>query len=119
MDRLRAQIWRFDLMLRVPLLFGRDEVRVLVRSILDQARDRIAINGLDQSSFAYDVPDDGGFASISGYLHSTAQIWHSTVKTWIFDERIIGEMEWRAVLPGQRQDWTNHALIKDIMIFIQ
>jgi len=116
MDRERTHTWRFDLMLRVPLLYGREDVCALFRSILDQARDRIAINGLDQSSFAYDVPDEGGLVRISGYLHSTAQIWHSSVKTWIFDERVIGEIEWRAVQPGPRQDWRKHDLIKDIFI---
>ena len=59
MDRIRSQVWRFDLSLRVPLLFAREDVRISFREILDQARDRIAINGLDQGSFSYDVPEEG------------------------------------------------------------
>ena len=118
MDRLRPenrpQIWRFDLNLRVPLLSDREDVRILFRSILDEAMERIAIKGLDQSSFSYDVPEEGGIARISGYLHSTAQIYRSAVQTWIFDERIIEEIEWTAVLPGQRQDWKQQKSITDI-----
>ena len=93
MDRERPRVWRFDLNLRVPLLSDREDVRILFRSILDEAMERIAIKGLDQSSFSYDVPEEGGIARISGYLHSTAQIYRSAVQTWIFDERIIGEIE--------------------------
>ena len=96
MDRERTRIWRFDLILRLPLLLGQEDVRISFREILDQARDRIAINGLDRGSFSYDVPEEGGLARISGYLHSTAQIWQSQVNPWIFDDRIIGEIEWTA-----------------------
>ena len=45
---LRANTWRFDLILRMPAWSGPDDVRDELRSILDKAR---AIHLLAQSSF--------------------------------------------------------------------
>ena len=98
MDPVRARTWRFDLSLLMPALSSTDDVRVVFRSILDKAT---AIAGLVRSSFCYDVPDDGGLARVSGYLHSSTQFRQSAVKTWIFDDRIQGEIEWTAILPGK------------------
>ena len=58
-DRIRTRTWRFDLTLRVPPLSGQEDVLQVVRSILNKAHDNLAISGLDQSSFSYDVPDGG------------------------------------------------------------
>ena len=35
-------------------------------------------------------------------------------KTWIFDNRISGEMEWTPVLSGKNRDWRQYPLIKSI-----
>jgi hypothetical protein len=112
---LRANAWRFDLTLRMPPLSGQDDVLQVFRSILNKAHDNIAISGLDQSSFSYDVPD-GGLAPVSGYLHSArVAIHHTAVRTWIYDDRIQGEIKWTAVLPGKNCDWKQHAHIEDIL----
>ena len=84
-------------------------------SILDDADTRLAIHNLKQSSFSYDVPGERGLAEISGYLHASSQITEATVKTWIFDGRIVGiEIRWTAIEPGKRGDWKQHAHIRAI-----
>ena len=72
-----------------------------------------AINGLAQSSFSYDVPGEGGLAKISGYLHvnKPANLTEATVRRWISDGRISGDIEWTPVLPGRHGDWKQHSLI--------
>ena len=61
---LRANAWRFDLTLSMPPLSGQDDVLQVFSSILNKAHDKIAISGLDQSSFSFDVPG-GGLAQVS------------------------------------------------------
>ena len=53
---------------------------------------------------------------IPGYLHvdKASCLYETTVRTWILDERIIGEIEWTPVLPGKHGDWRQHPLIKCI-----
>ena len=95
--------------LRVPPLSGQDDVLHIFRSILNKAHDNIAISGLDQSSFSYDVPD-GGLAPVSGYLHSArVAIHHTAVRTWIYDDRIQGEIKWTC-------DWQQHAHIAELRL---
>ena len=114
-DRIRTRTWRFDLTLRVPPLSGQEDVLQVVRSILNKAHDNLAISGLDQSSFSYDVPD-GELAQVSGYLHSARAAIHQTaVRPWIYDDRVQGEIKWTAVLPGKNCDWKQHAQIADIL----
>ena len=66
--------------------------------------------------FSYDAPGVG-FAQISGYVHdkNKCNITEATVRTWIFDDRFRGEIEWRPDLPGKLGDWTQHPLIKSIV----
>jgi hypothetical protein len=51
---------------------------------------------------SHDLPEDG-LARISGYLHTNKQtlLADSGVRTWIFDDRIIGEIVWTPILPGK------------------
>ena len=39
----------------------------------------------------------------------------SAVRTWIFDDRIIGEIVWTPILPGKNGDWKQHSLIRSIV----
>jgi hypothetical protein len=73
---------------------------------------RTEINGLKESSFSHDLPEDG-LARISGYLYTNKQILlaDSAVQTWIFDDRIIGEIVWTPILPGKNGNWKQHLLI--------
>ena len=114
MARLRAMTWRFDMVIELPALSDREEVRVVTKSILDEAQSKTAILHLDQSSFSYDVPEEGRLARISGYLHARDPIWQTTVKTWICDAR-ISELEWTAILPGQHAHWKQHESIREIL----
>ena len=116
MPRQRPQTWRFDLKLQMPAFSAQDDVCVVFSSILDEAQTRLAIYELKQSSFSYDVPGEGGLAEISGYLHSSEKITAATVKTWIFDGRIVGEIRWTAIEPGKRGDWKQHADIRAIFV---
>ncbi len=79
--------WRFDMVIELPALSDREEVRVVTKSILDEAQSKTAILHLDQSSFSYDVPEEGRLARISGYLHAWDPIWQTTVKTWMMLRR--------------------------------
>jgi hypothetical protein len=49
---------------------------------LDAANDKFQIYGLEQSSFSYDLPEDG-IAKISGYLHvnKTGKLAEAVVRT--------------------------------------
>ena len=58
-------------------------------------------------SFAFGVPE-GDVAKISGYLHASEQITEAADRTWMFDDRIHGEIEWIAVLTGKYRDWKKH-----------
>jgi hypothetical protein len=71
---------------------------------------------LKESSFSHDLPEDG-LARISGYLHTNKQtlLADSAVRTWIFDDRIIGEIVWTPILPGKNGDWKQHSLIRSIV----
>ena len=63
------------------------------------------------------VNSDSGLAQISGYVHvkNICNITEAGVKTWISDDLIRGEMEWRPLLSGKLGDWTLHPLIKSIV----
>ena len=117
MPQFRARTWRFDATIELPALSGRDEVRVVMQSILDEAHSKIAVLGLDQLSFSYDVPevwaDDMGLANVTGYLHAKAPIYQTTVKTWLCDARIC-ELEWTSILPGMHAHWKQHESIREI-----
>ena len=64
--RARPMTWRFDFQLQMPKLSDREEVRVASCQVLDDANKKSAMYGLMQSSFSYDVPDEGGLVNISG-----------------------------------------------------
>ena len=91
MSRQRPKTWRFNLTLQMPAFSAQDDVRMVFSSILDDADTRLAIHDLKQSSFSYDVPGERGLAEISEYLHSSEKTTAATVKTWIFDGRIVGD----------------------------
>jgi hypothetical protein len=82
MERIRAKTWRFDVVLAIGPVLAREDVSILFRSILDESLEKIAIHGLDQSSFFCDLPENG-VVNISGYLHASSDIWKSTVSTWL------------------------------------
>ena len=54
--------------LHIAVLTLHEETSDLFKQILDAANDKFQIYGLEQSSFSYDLPEDG-IAKISGYLH--------------------------------------------------
>ena len=116
LDRVRPNTWRFDLTLQMPLFSSPEEVCVVFRSILDDAQfspERFSIHKLKQCSFAYGVLE-GDVAKISGYLHASEQITEAAVRTWIFDNRIHGEIKWTPVMPGKCADWKKHPHLADI-----
>ena len=51
---------------------------------------------------------EGDVAKISGYLHASEKITEAAVRTWMFDDRIHGEIKWTAVMPGKYSDWKKH-----------
>ena len=52
------------------------------------------------------MPEDGGTAHISGYLHASSKTSETTVKGWLFDARKnSGITSWTPVDPGQNGDW--------------
>ena len=113
----RARPWRFDLTLRMDALSGSDDVCISFKELLNNAQERIALPGLEQVSFFYDVPDEGLGAQISGYVHVNKnfnRIRESALRTWLYDARIIGEIEWRAVLPGKNRSWRQHTLVTSL-----
>ena len=95
----RPMTWRFDFQLQMPEFSDREEVRVACCQVLDDSNKKSAMHGLMQSSFSYDVPDEGGLVNISGYLHGSSMITHSFVQRWHFNNRISGEIEWTPVQP--------------------
>jgi hypothetical protein len=60
----------------------RKEVRDTFKGILISANNRLPLCGVDQSSFSYDVPDDG-IATIDGYLHVNSRLVQHA--SWISD----------------------------------
>ena len=81
---------------------SQDDVCESFKEIMLAADARIKIRGLKNCSFSYDVPDEG-LVKISGYLHvdKASRLYETTLRTWILDEQIIGEIEWTPVLPGR------------------
>jgi hypothetical protein len=67
--RARAQTWRFIINVQAGPMSNHNKVCCLFRGILNESKARIEINGLVQSSFSYDLPEDG-LARISGYLRT-------------------------------------------------
>ena len=102
----RARTWRFDLSLRMDALSDSDDVCISIKELLNDAQERLALPGLEQVSFFYDVPDEVlgvRLAQISGYVHVSTNfngVREAALRTWLHDDRIYGEIEWRAVLPG-------------------
>jgi hypothetical protein len=68
----------------MPALSRKEEVRAIFKEILVSANVRLPISGLEQSSFSYDVPDNG-IAKIDGYLHvnKTSLLADTAVRPWI------------------------------------
>ena len=102
--------------LQMPVFSSPEEVCVVFRSILDDAQftaGRCSIYKLKQCSFAYGVLE-GDVAKISGYLHASEKITEVAVRTWIFDNRIHGEIKWTPVMPGKCGDWKKHPHLADI-----
>jgi len=100
----------------MPLFSSPEEVCVVFRSILDDAQfspERFSIHNLKQCSFSYGVLE-GNVAKISGYLHASEKITEAAVRTWIFDNRIHGEIKWTPVMPGKCGDWKKHPHLADI-----
>ena len=110
-----TRTWHFHVNVRMPELSQQEEVGDVFKEILNAANDRLPICGLQQSSFSYHLPEDG-IAKIYGYLHvnKRSQLTEAAVRTWIFDDRIIGEIVWTPILPGRNGDWKKHELISGI-----
>ena len=91
MLRARTQTWRFDIEVQVGAMSNQDDVCDLFKEILNDAKARLELSGLEQSSFSYDLPENG-LAKISGYLHTNHRflLTDAAVRGWIFDGRIIG-----------------------------
>jgi hypothetical protein len=94
---------------------NQEDVCELFKEILNDAKARLELSGLEQSSFSYDLPEDG-LAPISGYLHTNNRflLTDAAVRGWIFDDRIIEEIVWTPIHPGKNGDWKQHSLIKSI-----
>jgi len=71
MDRKRVATWCFDLTLQMHDLSAKDDVRDVFKSITDEAQKKLAISGLKECAFSYDLPGDGCSAKIFGYLHTS------------------------------------------------
>ena len=101
----RARTWRFDLKLRIGALSDSDDVCISFKALLNDAQERLALTGLEHSAFFYNAPEDD-LAKISGYVHFHAKhvVRIAALSTWLHDDRISGEIEWRAVLPGLNRD---------------
>ena len=112
-SRIMSQTYRSDVSVRP--LSSLNDVCESFKEILRAADARIKICGLENCSFSYDVPDEG-LVKISGYLHvdKGSRLYETTVRTWILDERIIGEFEWTLDLPGRRGEWRQQPIIKSI-----
>ena len=111
---VRPKTWRFDFPLKMPAFSDPEVVRDACIQILDSANIKSEIKDLEQSSFSYDVPEEGCLANISGYLHGSAKINDTFVQKWIVDERISGEIEWTPILPGKHGDWKQQRPIEGI-----
>ena len=85
---VRPKTWRFDFPLKMPAFSDPEVVRDACIQILDSANIKSEIKDLEQSSFSYDVPEEGCLANISGYLHGSAKINDTFVQKWIVDDRI-------------------------------
>ena len=116
MPRDMARTWHFHVTLRMPRLSQQEEVRDTFKGILISANNRLPLCGVEQSSFSYDVPDDG-IATIDGYLHvnSRSLLANTAVSKWIFDDRIIEDIVWTPIRPGLKGDWRQHSLIKRVL----
>ena len=94
----RARTWRFDLRLLMDALSGSDDVCISFKVLLNDAQERLALPGLEQVSFFYDVPDEGlGVAQVSGYVHfnkNIRSVREAALRTWLNDDRISREIEW-------------------------
>ena len=101
--------WFDDLVRMGPLSFNED-VRESFKEILRAADARIKIRILENRSFSYDVPYEV-LVKISGYLHvdKASRLYKTTVRTWILDERITGEIKWTQVLPGRHGTGGNNS----------
>ena len=111
-SRNMSRTYRFDVSLRLDPLSSQDDVCELFKDILRAADARIKISGLENCAFSYDLPDNC-LAKISGYMHvnKVSRLTETGVRTWIFDERIIGEIEWTPVMPGRHGDWRQEPAI--------
>jgi len=120
MPREMARTWRFDFDVQMPSFSSMEDVRDNVIEILETANTNMPINELGQSSFSYDMPQDDAYAKISGYLHVTrnGKLTEASVRTWIIDDRIRGEIKWTPIMPGtdvdNTVDWRKDKNIDDI-----
>ena len=113
MPRLTSRTLRFDFTVQMDPLSSQAEVSDLFRAILQDAKCKLDISGLEQSSFSCGVPEDG-LAKVSGYLHVNKKflLYEATVRKWITDDRIRGDIQWNPIQPGRNGDWKDDPLIK-------
>ena len=58
MARSMARTYLFDVTIHVGALSGQEDVCDLFKVILNDAKERLEVSGLEQFSFSYDVPED-------------------------------------------------------------
>ena len=111
MLRVRTQTRSFDINVQAGAMSDHDNVCGMFKDILNYASARIELRGLEQSSFLYDLPDDG-LARISGYLHTNNRflLTEAAVQGWILDDRIKGDVQWTPIHPGKNGDWKQEPL---------
>ena len=76
--------WHFDFQLHMPEFSDLGQVRVACCHVLENTNKKSAIKGLMQSSFFYDLPDEGCLVYIFGYLDGSANI-HCSFKALFKD----------------------------------
>ena len=105
-SRNMSKTYRFDVSVHTGPLSSQEDVCESFKGILRAADARTKINGLENCSFSYNVPDEG-LAKISGYIHvnkaskisgyipvnKASRLSESAVRTRILDDRISGEIE--------------------------
>ena len=101
LPRVRPTTWLFDLTLLLPAFSSAEDVSLVFLAILEDLQGNQSIPGLKDFSYSYHVPEHGGTAHVSGYLHASSKTSETIVKKWLVDNRIIpGNPHWTPVEPA-------------------
>ena len=80
LPRVRPTNWLFDLTLRLPAFSSAEDVRLVFLAILEDEQGNRSIPGLKDLSYSYHMPEHGGTAHISRYLHASSKTSEAIVK---------------------------------------